>query len=69
VHVIGHQAVTEELQIVKSAVRLDQVKVGAAIRVASKDPTLGVASLGDVMRNARHNGARKPGHSKYVPVH
>ncbi len=63
-HVIGHEAVSQDAKAVSVGMFGEQFEVDAAQIVTQKDVLAGIAALGDVMRCAHGNHAFGSRHVK-----
>jgi len=54
-HVIGHQAITEQRQLIEGNILVQEGEVHEAVGVAVEDKTAGVTTLGHVVRNVNHD--------------
>ena len=61
-HVIRHEAVTQQRKTVKLGVFPDQIEVGNAVAVVGQNYLPGVTPLRNMMGNINHNDASEAGH-------
>jgi hypothetical protein len=62
VHVIGHEAVPEDVEVVCYGLLVQQLQIDAAVLVGEEDVAACVPALGDVMRDADGDNARETRH-------
>jgi hypothetical protein len=67
---IGHQAINPDLRAGATRRRRDQTAVKPIILGPEEHRLAAIAALGDMVRQARHNHARHPGHAlaSYSPA-
>ena len=58
-HVIGHQTVAQERDLVELEILPQQLEISGAVGVVGEDELSGIAALGNMMREIRKCGDRR----------
>ena len=66
VHVIRHQAVTQQRETVQLRVLPQQLQIGEAIGIAGENDLSGIATLRNMMGNIHRDHARKSSHNEKI---
>lgn len=65
-HVIGHEAIAEQREVVKFAVLPQQLQINQPVGVTAEDCLPGIATLRNMMRNVGDDDTRETSHADKV---
>lgn len=66
VHMIRHQAVTQQRKTVQFAILPQQLDISAAIRVIAQNHLPGIAALRNMMGNVSNDDTRQSSHAQKI---